>query len=117
MRSRTRSARCPGWGRLSGRIHGRYERRLADAPLGGLSVVIVVLIRRFKCLRTECPAVTFAEQIPGLTWPHARYTPVLRDLLGRVAQVLAGRPGARLARGLGMVTAKDTLLRCCGPPR
>ncbi|WP_329587076.1 ISL3 family transposase [Streptomyces sp. NBC_01362] len=111
VRSRTRSARCPGCGRLSGRIHGRYERRLADAPLGGLSVVIVVLIRRFKCLRTECPAVTFAEQIPGLTRPHARYTPVLRHLLGRVAQVLAGRPGARLARRLGMVTAKDTLLR------
>ncbi|MEE1735791.1 transposase [Streptomyces sp. BE147] len=62
-------------------------------------------------MTTECPAATFAEQIPGLTRPHARYTPVLRDLLGRIAQVLAGRPGARLARRLGMVTAKDTLLR------
>jgi len=66
-RSRTCSARYPGCGRLSGRIHGRYERRLADAPLGGLPVVIVVLIRRFECLAAECPAVTFAERIPGLT--------------------------------------------------
>ncbi len=74
-------------------------------------MVIVVLIRRFKCLTTECPAVTFAEQLPGLTRPHARHTPVLRDLLSRVAQVLAGRPGARLARRLGMTAAKDTLLR------
>ncbi|MFD9595538.1 ISL3 family transposase [Kitasatospora sp. NPDC059973] len=110
-RSRTRSARCPGCGRLSGRIHGRYERRLGDAPLGGLPVVIVMLMRRFKCMTTDCPAVTFAEQIPGLTQPHARHTPVLRDLLGRVARALAGRPGARLARRLGMTAVKDTLLR------
>ncbi|WP_407660903.1 transposase family protein [Kitasatospora paracochleata] len=55
-RSCTRSARCPGCGRLSGRIHGRYVRRLGDAPLGGLPVVIVVLMRRFKCLTAECPA-------------------------------------------------------------
>lgn len=110
-RSRTGSAQCPQCGRPSGRIHGRYERRLKDAPLGGLPVVIVVLIRRFKCLAAECPTVTFAEQIPGLTRPHARHTPALRDLLGRVAQALAGRPGARLARRLGMTAAKDTLLR------
>ncbi|GAA2961127.1 hypothetical protein GCM10010518_54950 [Kitasatospora cinereorecta] len=94
-------------GTRSGRIHGRYERRLADAPLGGISVVIVVLMRRFTCLTVECQAVTFAEQIPGPTRPHARHTPVLRDLLGRVARALAGRPGARLARRLGMTVSKD----------
>ncbi|MFG3531908.1 ISL3 family transposase [Streptomyces sp. NPDC047917] len=108
-RSRTRSARCPGCGIRSDRIHGRYERRLADAPLSGLPVVIMLLMRRFKCLTTECSSATVAEQIPGPTRPHARHTPVLRDLLGRVAQALAGRPGARLARRLGMTV--DTLLR------
>ncbi len=74
-------------------------------------MVVVLLIRRFKCPTTGCPAVTFAEQIPGLTHPHARHTPVLHDLLARIAQTLAGRPGARLARRLGMPTAKDTMLR------
>ncbi|MFI8281384.1 transposase family protein [Streptomyces sp. NPDC085929] len=68
-RSRTPSAQCPRCGKPSGRVHGRYERRLGDAPLGGLPVVIVLLIRRFKCLVTDCPTVTFAEQIPGLTRP------------------------------------------------
>ncbi|MFE2324777.1 transposase [Streptomyces sp. NPDC059385] len=55
--------------------------------------------------------MTFAEQIPGLTSPHARHTPVLRSLLARVAKSLAGRAGARLARRMGMPVAKDTLLR------
>ncbi|MFE2945218.1 transposase family protein [Streptomyces sp. NPDC059255] len=77
-RSRTSSARCPHCEERSRRVHARYERRLADAPLGGVPVVIVLLIRRFKCLAAGCPAVTFAEQIPGLTGPHARYTPILR---------------------------------------
>ncbi|MFF5924258.1 ISL3 family transposase [Streptomyces flavochromogenes] len=110
-RSRRRTARCSRCGKYSGRIHGRYERRVGDAPLGGLPVVIVLLVRRFKCLTAGCATVTFAEQIPGLTRPHARHTPVLRDLLVRVAQGLAGRPGARLARRLGMSAAKDTMLR------
>ncbi|MGW8889702.1 ISL3 family transposase [Streptomyces sp. NPDC055749] len=110
-RSRTSLARCPRCGQSSDRVHGRYERRLADAPLGGLPVAIVLLIRRFKCLGADCPTVTFAEQIPGLTRPHARFTPVLRGLLGRVAQALAGRPGSRLARKLGVSVAKDTMLR------
>ncbi|MEH6377135.1 ISL3 family transposase [Streptomyces sp. KLMMK] len=110
-RSRSPSAQCPRCGEPSGRVHGRYERRLGDAPLGGLPVVIVLLIRRFKCLVTDCPTVTFAEQIPGLTRPHARHTPVLRRLLERVAEALAGRPGSRLALRLGVSVAKDTMLR------
>ncbi|MFD5608397.1 ISL3 family transposase [Streptomyces sp. NPDC127064] len=110
-RSRTSSARCPHCEEHSRRVLGRYERRLMDAPLGGVPVVIVLLIWRFKCLAADCPAVTFAEQIPGLTGPHARYTPVLRGQLCRMAEVLVGRPGARLAGRLGMMVAKDTLLR------
>ncbi|MFI1869401.1 transposase family protein [Streptomyces jumonjinensis] len=110
-RSRTLSARCTGCGKWSSRVHGRYERRLADAPLGGVPVVIVLLIRRFKCLAAACPAVTFAEQIPGLTRPHARCTPPLRGMLAHIAGVLAGRPGSRLARRLGVLVRKDTMLR------
>ncbi|WP_405737406.1 transposase family protein [Streptomyces sp. NBC_01537] len=34
-RSCSGSARCPGCGIPSWRVHGRYVRRLADAPLGG----------------------------------------------------------------------------------
>ncbi|WP_391858765.1 transposase family protein [Streptomyces rhizosphaerihabitans] len=34
------TARCPGCGVVSGRVHGRYMRRLADAPVGGAVAVI-----------------------------------------------------------------------------
>nr|QIZ00217.1 hypothetical protein HEP87_48330 [Streptomyces sp. S1D4-11] len=43
--------------------------------------MIEVLVRRFKCSARRCPAVTFAEQIAGLTSPHARFTPLQRARL------------------------------------
>ncbi|MFF4963104.1 transposase family protein [Streptomyces sp. NPDC001222] len=104
------TARCPTCGVVSWRVHGRYTRRLADVPLGGALAVIELMVRRFKCPNPQCPAVTFAEQIEGLTSPHARYTPLLPTLLTSIAAVLAGRPGARLAAALSTSVAKDKLL-------
>jgi transposase len=96
--------RCPGCGMPSWKVHGRYIRRLADTPLGRGSVVIELAVRRFKCINSCCPAVTFAEQVPGLTSPHARYTPLLRSALASIALFLAGR----LAAALKIRVAKDT---------
>lgn len=102
--------RCPRCAMPSWRVHGRYGRRLADAPVGITPVVIEFVVRRFKCTNAACPAVTFAEQVEGLTSPHARYTPLLRAVFTSIALVLAGRPGARLAIALGAQVAKDALL-------
>ena len=110
-RARSAGADCPHCGSASGRVHGRYMRRLADAAAGGASVVIELLVRRSKCPNPACRAVTSAEQIAGLTSPHARYTPLLRGQLTSIALALAGCAGARLARVLGLRVSKDTLLR------
>lgn len=110
-RVRAPEGACPHCGEVSGRVHGRYVRRLADAALGGLRTVLALTVRRFKCENAGCAAATFAEQVAGLTSPHARYTPLLQTLLGSVAVAMAARPGARLARRLGLPVAKDTLLR------
>lgn len=67
-------------------------------------------MRRFKCLNDRCPAVTFAEQVTKLTRPYVRQTSLLRSMLTSIALTLAGRPGARLARLLGIRIAKDALL-------
>jgi transposase len=92
-------------------VHGRYLRRLADAPTAGTRVVIELLVRRFRCVNGDCAAVTFAEQVAGLTRPHSRYTPLLRDMLSQIGLAMAGRAGARLATALGIQVGRDTLLR------
>lgn len=96
-----------------------HQRRLADTAMGGRPVVIRLQVRRFVCAESGCARVTFVEQIPGLTTPHARYSPPLRTALTSIAVALAGRPSARLARTLGMPAGRDTMLSLprAAPPR
>jgi len=65
--ARASSAVCPVCGRSSRRVHSRYERRLADAAIGGRRVVIRLQVRRLFCDDPGCAKTTFAEQVPGLT--------------------------------------------------
>ncbi len=104
-------AACPGCGQRSARVHSRYERRLADAPIAGRAVQVRLRVRRFFCPNAECVARTFAEQPDGLAAPRARVTSLLREMLLEIALMLAGRAGARLASRLGMTTSRDRLLR------
>jgi transposase len=111
VRSRAVGGRCPSCAVVSRRVHGRYSRMLTDVPVAGQGVVIRVRIRRFKCLSGGCAAVTFAEQIPMLTVPHARYTPAFEGWITRIGLALAGRAGARLSGALAAGVGRDTLLR------
>jgi transposase len=86
-------------------------RRLRDLAVGGVGVEVRLWVRRFRCGNAACAAVTFAEQVPGLTSPHSRFTPLLQGLLTQVGLALAGRAGARLAAAAGVVVSRDTLLR------
>jgi transposase len=102
---------CPGCEQASERVHSRYRRTLADAPIGARAVVIGLRVRRFFCDNTECVRRTFAEQVAGLTSRQARRTGVSRGLLEAVGVALGGRAGARLASVLGMPVSRDSLLR------
>jgi transposase len=109
--ARAATAACPHCSRASARVHSRYQRRLADATIGGQPVVLRLEVRRFFCEHLDCQARTFTEQPTGLTTRYARRTPLLRTLLEQVALALAGRAGARLASRLGLPASRDTLLR------
>ena len=110
-RARAERAACPHCRQLSGRVHSRYERRLADAAIGGGPVVIRLMVRRFFCQQQDCPVVTFAEQVKGLTSRYARRTGPLAAMLTAIALALAGRAGARLAAALGLLASRSSLLR------
>ncbi|MDQ2786904.1 MAG: ISL3 family transposase [Chloroflexota bacterium] len=106
-----RSARCPLCHRRSRRVHSRYHRTLADLPISGQRVVLTVRVRRFRCLAPKCPRQIFAERFPDLAAPFARRSLPLQHALEQGGFALGGEAGARLARGLGMPTSPDTLLR------
>jgi transposase len=110
-RAGAEGASCPRCGQFSERVHSGYERRLADAPAGGQPVTIRLAVRRFFCGNLDCAAVTFAEQVEGLTSRRARRTPPLARTLTAIALALAGRAGARLAAGLDLTAGRSSMLR------
>jgi transposase len=110
-RSRAVDAACHRCGLSSARVHSRYRRRLHDLAAGGRAVTIDLEVRRFFCGSPACELRTFAEQVPAVALRHQRRTPLLRSLLEAVALALAGRAGARLARALGTVISRTTLIR------
>jgi transposase len=98
---------CRAW---SSRVHSGYGRQLADGPAGGRAVLIRLVVRRFLCRNPACPAVTFAEQVEGLSARYRRRSVPLLALLAQIGLALAGRAGSRLAAVLGITVHRTTLL-------
>lgn len=108
--SATRRSRCPLCGRVSSRVHSRYCRTVSDLPWHGISVELEVLARRFFCEEQSCERKIFCERLPDVA-ARARKSDRLEEDLLAIALELGGRAGARLALELGIVAARDALLK------
>src|SRR5215210_1815366 len=108
--SGTRRSVCPLCGRGSSRVHSRYARTVSDLPWHGISVELEVRARRFFCDEPSCERKIFCERLPYVA-ARARKTDRLEEALLAIALELGGRAGARLALELGIIAARDTLLR------
>jgi hypothetical protein len=83
---------CPGCGASSERVHSRYRRRLADLPIAGHPVRLVVMARRFYCAAVLCGRRIFAERFDsGLLVPWARRTSRLDHIVHHLGLALGGR--------------------------
>lgn len=102
---------CPACGIASWRVHSRYARAVADLPWGGWPVRFRLQVRRFRCLVADCPRRIFAERLPGVVARYARRTTRLTALVRVLGVAVGGRPGARLARRLGLPASATGLVR------
>jgi len=109
-RSRESRALCPVCGGGSSRLHSRYLRTVSDLPWHGARVKLEIRARRFFCDEVSCERRIFCERLPEIA-PHARKTARLEEALLAIALELGGRAGARLALKLGIVAARDALLK------
>jgi len=109
--STVRAAPCPICRCWSGRLHGRYQRHLAERPILDQPVALCVEMRRFKCMNAQCPRRTFCEDIHALAGRHQRRTRSHARALHALGLALGGEAAARLAVELGLSTSADTLLR------
>jgi hypothetical protein len=106
-----REALCPVCGIPSTRVQSRYQRTVADLPWSGISVHLLLHVRRYRCNNPACPRIIFCERLEPAIAAYARRTQQLDLTLQRVGLALGGEAGARLLRGLAMTASPDTLLR------
>lgn len=111
LRPVSQESRCPACGRVSGRIHSRYKRQIADLPWEGIPVRIELRVRRFFCTTDNCSQRIFTDRLPNTVGRHTRRTCRLSQVLDRIALTLGGSAGARLAQQLGIQADGSTLLR------
>jgi hypothetical protein len=91
-------------------VHSRYLRTVSDLPWHGISVELEVLARRFFYDEASCERKIFCERLEEVA-ARARKTVMLEEALVAIGLELGGRAGARLALELGIVAARDALLR------
>lgn len=111
VRTISPSCPCPSCRRPSRIIHSRYVRRVADLTWQGVSVLLELHARRFRCPNSLCPRDIFCERLPSIVAPYARRTVRLHTALELIGFAIGGEAGARLARELGLTVSPDTLLR------
>jgi transposase len=103
---------CPSCGAASRRVHSHYRRRVADLPLAGRSVQLVVVARRFRCGAVLCGRQIFTERFPdGVLASSSRRTARLDCIVHHLGLALGGRPAASFAKRLMLPVSNDTLLR------
>ncbi len=102
---------CPECHQPSTRIHGNYQRTVADLPCAGRNVLLMLTVRKFVCSTPTCPYKIFTERLPGLVESYGRMTPRLIALVQSLGVVAGGQMGTRQADRTGIATTPSTLLR------
>jgi len=102
---------CPECHQPSTRIHGNYERTVADLPCAGRTVLLLLTVRKFVCTTSSCQRTIFTERLPGLVSSYGRMTPRLIALVQSLGLVAGGQMGTRQADRTGIATTPSTLLR------
>jgi transposase len=102
---------CPECHQLSARMHGSYQRTVADLPCAGRNVMLALTVRKFVCGTPTCPRKIFTERLPGLVESYARMTSRLIALVQALGLVAGGQMGTRQADRTGIATSSSTLLR------
>src|SRR5262249_47004305 len=110
VKARLLKSPCPSCGWPSDKTHSQYRRHLADLPWEGVAVKLILSVRKFFCLNLDCRQRIFCERLPGLAAPYAHKTLRFNGLLTKLGVALGGRPGARLAFGIGIKIGRDSLL-------
>src|ERR1700730_3243633 len=99
-----------GWPRcvqVSTARHSRYVRPLKDLPAVGATVSLQIRVGRWRCATRACAVRFFADRLPEVAEFRGRRTCRANVVIRLIGYALGGRPGARLARRIGLGVSHD----------
>jgi transposase len=105
------SAACPTCACPSVKIHGYYQRTVADLPWAGVPVHLLLHVRRFVCTAVTCSRRTFCEPLPEVVTPAGRRSLRLANEQRQLGLQVGANGAARIAARQGMPVSPATLLR------
>src|SRR5258706_12851626 len=105
------TAACPQCGTTGSRVHGRYERSIADVAFGGRHLELKLLVRKWICPQASCSRHMFAERFPELVQRYARMTDRLIKALQAAGVITNGADAAQIAESFGVPTTAKTIIR------
>jgi transposase len=105
------SSTCPDCRQPTDRLHGRYQRTLADLPWATAPIELRLIVRRFRCRTCTCRRQTFTERLPNVAPLYAHTTTRLATTQAHTGLALGGAAGARHLRRHGLLVSRNTLLR------
>lgn len=105
------SSRCPLCNKKSNRIHSKYIRVLADLPVSGNLVRIMLVSRKYFCDNKVCCRKIFTERFSKEIQPYSRRLGRSADLISKMALELGGNKGANISRFAGVPVSSSTVVR------
>lgn len=102
---------CPLCELMSGSVHSKYSRTLADLPCCGTPVVLKLKVRKFFCRNKACRRKIFTERLPHVVQPYRRQTNSLHEEQRRLALEQGGAAAARTSHRQGFPASAKTHLR------
>jgi transposase len=102
---------CPLCGQCSTKIHSIYTRYLADLPVSGHFVQVILKARKFVCSNPNCDRKIFTERFFSDIRPYSRRFNRITDLITKIGLELGGNKGTRICTMVGCQTSSSTILR------
>ena len=108
IESELKSCYCPYCNAESTGVHSHHVRELQDLPISNLNTVLLVSIRKMRCMNPECEHKFFSEQIP-FAKPRAQKTNRLVERIITTSTEMSTICSSLILKNENIIVGKSTI--------
>lgn len=111
MRSVSDSAVCPSCGSRCTHSRGCQPHTVTHLPVGGKSLRITLLVRKYVCTEGSCSRKYFMERLDPWVGSHARYTDSAKEEIAGATGLTSSVKASAMMRSSGIDCSPNTCTR------